>query len=230
MNGGKHPIRDSDYLLLERISPEQAGSITNNTLAIERMDDGGDTQYLLRTVDKSNFGEYILRAANPDYEDIVVTPELSDQLRTFARLKAVVNPLDMLIGQEIMREEIPALFGEQFNSGNWQSGHVFLKNVGAHVLLVTLNKQGQAEAHRYVDHWIDDHTFHWQSQRSTTPASKRGYELIHHQELGYSIHLFVRDHKLRGGKAAPFIYYGPVEYQSHEGSAPMSVVLKLAAP
>lgn len=33
--------------------------------------------------------------------------------------------------------------------------------------------------------------------------------------------------KLNGGKAAPFIYEGPVHYQSHTGSAPMSVVLKL---
>ena len=67
-------------------------------------------------------------------------------------------------------------------------------------------------------------------QRATTPQNKRGRELINHQSLGQTIHLFVRDNKLRAGKAAPFTYHGPVEYQSHEGSAPMSVVFKLAQP
>ena len=40
-----------------------------------------------------------------------------------------------------------------------------------------------------------------------------------------AIHLFVREHKLQAGKAAPFVYFGEVRYRSHTGSAPMSVVL-----
>lgn len=229
MNGGKQPIHDGDYLLLEQINPNQAGSITGKTLAIERMDDSGDTQYLLRTVRKSPVGEYRLEAANPDYEDIVVTPELIEQFRTFARFCEIIDPLEMAVGQEILREEIPSLFGATFNPGNWQSGHVFLKEANAHVLLVTLNKQGKGAEHRYVDHWIDENTFHWQSQNSTTPQSKRGRELIEHKKLGLSVHLFVRENKLRNGKAAPFTYFGPVEYQSHEGSGPMSVIFRLDA-
>lgn len=227
MNGGKHPIHDGDYLLLEQVNPDRAGSITGKTLAIERVDETGDTQYLLRKVLKAESGEYTLRAANPDYDDLRVTPELAEQFRTFARLEAVITPLEMAVGQEFAREEIPVLFGATFNPGNWQSGHVFLKESGAHVLLVTLNKQGKSVDHRYIDHWIDSHTFHWQSQNSTTPETKRGRELINHQALGLSVHLFVRENKLRNGKAAPFTYYGSVEYQSHEGRSPMSVVFRL---
>ena len=227
MNGGKRPIYDGDYLLLEQINPDKAGGITGKTLAIERVDEAGDTQYLLRTVLKSAGGEYVLRAANSDYDDIVITPELSEQFRTFARLEAVISPLEMAVGQDFLREDIPALFGAEFNPGNWQSGHVFLKGASAHVLLVTLNKQGKSQQHRYVDHWIDETTFHWQSQNSTTPDNKRGRELINHKELGLSVHLFVRQNKLKNGKASPFTYYGPVNYQRHEGSGPMSVMFKL---
>lgn len=227
MNGGKRPIHDGDYLLLEQINPKRAGTVTGKTLAIERVDETGDTQYLLRTVLKASSGEYVLRAANPDYDDLAVTPELSEQFRTFARLKEVISPLEMAVGQELLREEIPELFGATFNPGNWQSGHIFLKEANAHVLLVTLNKQGKEKQHRYVDRWIDEATFHWQSQNSTTPESKRGSELINHESLGLSVHLFVRENKLRNGKAAPFTYYGPVVYQNYEGSAPMSVVFKL---
>lgn len=227
MNGGGNPIKDGDHLLLEHIGSSNAGSITGTTLAIEKIDETGDTQYLLRKVKKTSSGAYVLVANNPDYEDIIVTPELSDQITTFARLKATISPLDMAVGAKFKREEIPSLFNELFNPGNWHSGHVFLKNSNAHVLLVTLNKQGKKIDHRYVDHWIDDKTFHWQSQKSTTPESKRGRDIIHHKEKEQSIHLFVRENKLINGKSAPFVYYGAVEYVRHEGSCPMSVIFKL---
>jgi hypothetical protein len=97
----------------------------------------------------------------------------------------------------------------------------------AHVLLVTLNKQGKAEDLRYQDHWIDDQHFHWQTQNQTSPDSKRGNEIINHESLGIGLHLFVREHRLESGKAAPFQYYGQVKYQAHSGSKPMSVRFEL---
>jgi sulfatase maturation enzyme AslB (radical SAM superfamily) len=50
MNGGMHPIKHGDLLLLERITPEHAGSISGKTVAIERQGETGDEQYLLRNV------------------------------------------------------------------------------------------------------------------------------------------------------------------------------------
>ena len=223
MNGGKNPIQDGDYLLLEQISPSNAGSITGSIVAIERQDEAGDNQYLLRVVTKTREGAYILKANNPDYEDLAA----SDEMRTLARLRSVIDPLDLIVGEHFMREEIPALFGETFNPGNWNAGHVVLEAQHAHILFVTLNKQGKAEDHRYLDHWIDEHSFHWQSQNQTTPESKRGRELIEHHKRGIALHLFVRDHKLKAGKAAPFEYCGRLRYASHTGSAPMSVVFTL---
>ena len=110
-------------------------------MAIERQDETGDNQYLLRKVLKEPNGQYRLRANNPDYADILVSDELLEQFRTFARLKAVIDPLEMQVGQRLMREEIPALFGAEFNAGSWNSGHVVIPERNAHVLLVTLNKQ-----------------------------------------------------------------------------------------
>lgn len=222
MNGGKRPIRDGDFLLLERVTPQSAGSITGQTMAVERQN-AGDNQYLLRLVIKSGPGRYVLRATNPDYEDIVA----DESMRTFARLKEVLDSFEMVVGQSFMREEIPALFGQEYNPGNWNTGHVILNEQRAHVLLVTLNKQGKSEEHRYHDYWIDENTFHWQSQNSTTPESKRGRELIDHKRMGIAVHLFVREGKLAGNKAAPFTYYGLVTYLRHKGSAPMSIEWRL---
>jgi superfamily II DNA or RNA helicase/SOS-response transcriptional repressor LexA len=224
MDGGKKPIRDGDYLLLELVSPSNAGSITGTVMAIERQDEvGGENQYLLRVVTKAKDGSYTLKANNPAYEDL----KANDEMRTLARLRTVVDPLDLVIGQPFVRDEIPALFGESFNPGSWNVGHVVLNDKKAHILLVTLNKQGKSEAHRYHDHWIDEHTFHWQSQNATTPTNKRGLEIIDHVSKGIAIHLFVRENKLGDGKAAPFVYCGQVRYQSHVGSNPMSVTFKL---
>jgi superfamily II DNA or RNA helicase/HKD family nuclease len=225
MNGGKSPIQDGDYLLFELVTPTSAGSVTGSVMAIERQDEFGDNQYLLRSVTKGANGEHILKAFNPDYKDMVASPDM----RTLARLKGVIEPLELAVGQSFMREQIPGLFDEQFNAGSWHSGHVPLNDKKVHILLVTLNKQGKAEEQRYIDHWIDESHFHWQSQNATTPESKRGQEIIQHEKQGISIHLFVREHKLQTGKAAPFVYCGKASYQSHTGSAPISVVLEVGS-
>ncbi|MGI9212891.1 MAG: DUF3427 domain-containing protein, partial [Methylococcaceae bacterium] len=191
--------------------------------AIERQDESGDSQYLLRVIAKIANGQYILKANNPDYEDLSV----ADDMRTLARLKAIIDPLELAIGRAWLREEIPKLFGETFNPGNWNVGHVVLNDKKAHILLVTLNKQGQSEAHRYMDYWIDERTFNWQSQNSTTPSNKKGIEIIEHNKRGIKIHLFVREGKLAEGKAASFVYKGLVKYLRHSGSKPMSVIFEL---
>ena len=87
MNGGKKPIKDGDYLLLELITPTSAGSNNGRTVAIERQDVSGDDQYLLRTVKKLSQQEYQLLAQNPDYQSIMATEDMN----TFARLKQVIS-------------------------------------------------------------------------------------------------------------------------------------------
>jgi SOS-response transcriptional repressor LexA len=91
MNGGKSPIHDGDYLLLERVTPTSAGSITNNIMAIERQDETGDNQYLLRMVTKDNEGRYLLKATNPAFPDY----EADENMRTFARFKEVIRPVEI---------------------------------------------------------------------------------------------------------------------------------------
>lgn len=151
----------------------------------------------------------------------------TDDMRTLAKLKEVLDPLELAIGQAFLREAIAPLFGTTFNQGLWNVGHVVLHEQKAHVLLVTLNKQGAAGQHKYLDHWMDDNTFHWQSQNATTPESSKGRSIIDHQKNGWKIHLFVRNAKLNQGSSAPFVYHGQAHYVRHEGSAPMSVTLAL---
>lgn len=91
MNGGKNPILDGQLLLLEWITPTRAGSLQNATVAIERLDESGDAQYLLRDIkkqaNKQGEAEYHLIAKNPDYDPLIA----DENMRTFARLKGVVE-------------------------------------------------------------------------------------------------------------------------------------------
>ena len=86
MNGGKNPIQDGDLLLLEWVTPTSAGAITGNIMAVEREDESGQPQYLLRVIRKDASGQYWLHANNPDYADMPA----SELMRTFARLKSVI--------------------------------------------------------------------------------------------------------------------------------------------
>ncbi len=226
MDGGLRPIKNGEYLLLERITPESAGSNNGLIVAIEQQDIAGDDQYLLRKVKKSADGEYELLAQNPDYRPMKSTSEMN----TFARFKQIIDPLDLYLHQSFMREDIPGLFDLEFNAGLWNSGHICPKGNSAQFLLVTLNKQGKIAEHQYHDYFIDKDTFHWQSQNSTAPVGSKGKAIINHVGNGSRIHLFVRKNKLEAKKGAPFIYCGSVQYVSHKGEKPMSVTWQLDAP
>lgn len=87
--------------------------------------------------------------------------------------------------------------------------------------------RGKAIDQRYHDYFMDEGKFHWQSQNKTSPESKRGSELISHESKGITVHLFVRDNKLAGGKASSFKYYGLLRYLSHQGSQPISITWEI---
>ena len=223
MNGGPYPIHDGDFLLMELANSEKFDAYLNGIVAVERRLGADENEYLLRQVIRSGDGRSILRALNSDYADLNVTNDMCP----VAKFCAIIDRLELAVGQTFMREDIPPLFGEKFNPGSWNSGHVVLHDQKAHVLLVTLNKQGKRQDQRYIDHWMNETQFHWQSQNATTSRSRRGQEIINHEKLGIALHLFVREVKLAGGKAAPFVYFGKARYVRHSGDAPMSVVLEL---
>lgn len=222
MEGGDAPIHHGDHLLFEVCGSDHIKPEDEPIVALERSSAPGQHEYLLRVLKPGPDGQPVLHALNPAYPDM----PLRNDTKPVAVLQAQLDPWDMRVGQAFMREDIPPLFGTTFNPGSWNVGHVTLPQQNAHVLLVTLNKQGKAQAHRYHDHWIDAHTFHWQTQNSTTPSSKRGQEIIHHQAKGISLHLFVREHsKAAGGKAMPFVYKGRATVMKWEGAGPMGVWL-----
>lgn len=105
------------------------------------------------------------------------------------------------------RADVPALYGEDFNPGNWFSGHVSLDTVV--VAFVTLDGA-------YGD-VINDTVAYWTSQNSTDENGKKGREI----KSGKPFDMWVRESKRANG--GRFRFAGTFTYASHEGTKPMRV-------
>jgi superfamily II DNA or RNA helicase/HKD family nuclease len=110
-----------------------------------------------------------------------------------------------------------------------REGVLHLRDLQTDVLFVTLNKTETeySPTTLYEDFAISEHRFHWQSQSTTSASSPTGQRYIHHQTHGGVILLFVREDKEQNGLACPYDFLGPVLYESHNGSRPMSIIWRL---
>ena len=100
------------------------------------------------------------------------------------------------------------------------------------ILFVTLNKleKDYSPSTLYRDYSISDTLFHWQSQSTTSESSRTGQRYINQKANGGKILLFIRENKEDSAGAVPYTYLGPVDYVSHEGSNPISIVWRVQNP
>jgi superfamily II DNA or RNA helicase len=124
------------------------------------------------------------------------------------------------------REQIPGLFGLEFNAPVWQQG--FIRRGDKTFLLVTLDKSAAAVEHKYQDRFVSASEFDWQSQNRTSQKNKDGTSIRDHGILGIEVLLFVRTHsKTKQNKASPFFYCGTIDFQHWHGEKPITVRWKL---
>ncbi len=126
------------------------------------------------------------------------------------------------VGEQFKSTDVPALYGEVYNPGNWRSGHVSLKSYA--ILFVSLEKR--ADRTQYTEHFEGPAVFVWSSQLTTSPERKKGKEILDALETGKPIELWMR----RKGNDPAFTYLGRVIPISHEGAEPMLVKFRLLTP
>lgn len=107
-----------------------------------------------------------------------------------------------------------------------REGVKYLENINTDVLLVTLNKSDRdyTPTTLYEDYSINEQLFHWQSQSTTSEASKTGMRYIQGTS---KILLFVRETKNVNNVAESYSLLGLCDYVSHTGSKPMSITWKM---
>ena len=201
MEGGDAPIHHGDHLLFEVCGGDHIKPEDEPIVALERSSAPWPARVPAESAETRP--RWAARAAC--FEPGVSRHAAANDTKPVAVLQAQLDPMGHARRPSLHARRHSPLFGT-FNPGSWNVGHVTLPQQTPMCCWSPLNKQGKAQAHRYHDHWIDAHTFHWQTQNSTTPSSKRGQEIIHHQAKGISLHLFVRGaKKAAGGKAMPFV-------------------------
>ena len=138
-----------------------------------------------------------------------------------------IAPTPPVLWREYLREDIAQLFGTKFNPGNWNAGIVRLdKDM---ILLTTLNKTSMATGGHYDDGFLSPDHLRWQSQTQTRQDSLIG-RILSGREPGTRVHLFIRNGKLRNGKAAPFLYCGRPMFEDWQGERPITVTWVLPQP
>src|SRR5690606_5712679 len=97
------------------------------------------------------------------------------------------------------------------------------------VFFVTLRKTEKEYSTRlYKDRPISPRLFEWESQTTTSMASRTGQRYIHHEARGSRVLLFVRESKRdAAGATMPYVFLGPAHYVSHEGDRPMAITWRL---
>lgn len=134
------------------------------------------------------------------------------------------------------REELLAGLGMgeegQRTPGTVREGVSWIPSSRCEALLVTLHKSEKdfSPNTMYKDYAISEALFHWESQNQTTPESAAGQRYQHHTAQDSHIMLFVRESPTQEAGTSPYVFLGPVDYVSHEGSKPMSIIWKLRRP
>ena len=82
----------------------------------------------------------------------------------------------------------------------------------------------------YEDYSISSQLFHWQSQSTTSETSVTGKRYIAHAKEGSRVLLFVREFKKDSVGTAPYSFLRAVNFLSHTGSKPMSIVWRMDNP
>ncbi len=161
-----------------------------------------------------------------DRASLVPTP-LTDALRWDA-------PVPLAVHSSYRRDDILAAFGlltpEQPNS--IREGVKFDSATQSDLFFVTLRKSEKhySPTTRYRDYAISQDLFHWESQSTTTIASKTGQRYISHRELGTHILLFVRESRSDDNQTQPYVFLGPADYVSHSGERPIAITWRLRMP
>ena len=180
-----------------------------------------------------------LRGEGAAREDLraVVALGLSGASRVSTRLGGELGLRPLRVHAQYTREELVtaldyvSIDGRKPNS--FREGVLFAPAANSDAFLVTLHKS-EAEyspTTMYQDYAISPELFHWESQSSTTVASKTGQRYLNHREEGSHVLLFARPKKVTEfGSGAPYLFLGEADYVEHRGERPIALTWHLRTP
>ena len=133
------------------------------------------------------------------------------------------RPADLGLHRSYTRPEIVNYFGSQYDPARHNKGVLDLESADGHIVIITkLDTSGAVAQHQYANSLIGDRRFVWTSQNQQTREGGSGRQIVQHQELGKTVHLFVQP-----GSHSKAAYLGAIDFVSAKGDRPMQVTFEL---
>lgn len=114
-----------------------------------------------------------------------------------------------------------------------REGVKHLEELNLDIFFVTLvkNEKSYSPTTTYHDYAISPSKFHWESQSSTSLKSKAAKRYIHHEELGGTVIMAVRNTKDNEvGLASAYTLLGELDYVRHQSEKPIQFEWDLKRP
>jgi len=140
-----------------------------------------------------------------------------------------LSDIPLKVHARYQREEILAALDfprkpNSFREGVWYSAD---RNVDAFFVTLTKSEADYSPTTMYADYPISPTLFHWESQSTTSVASKTGQRYLSGSS---TVLLFVRQKQTDEYGTAPYLFLGPATYVTHTGDRPIAITWKLEHP
>jgi hypothetical protein len=160
---------------------------------------------------------------------------LGDQATSLSRNPELATEIPLWAHQRYTRNEILAALGDAMveRPPNSREGVFPSPRNRADVFFVTLRKSpGRfSPSTMYRDYAISPQLFHWESQSTTSVASRTGQRYIRHDVEGSQVLLFAREANEQAGIGTyPYLFLGRAHYVEHRGDRPISITWRLEHP
>ncbi|NEK87936.1 DUF3427 domain-containing protein [Blastococcus saxobsidens] len=163
-------------------------------------------------------------------ELIELSSVLRERIRHATPTLDPTEPCPLHLHAHYSRDEAFAAFGLRNLAGTFGQGVRWVPGDQADVFFVTLSKTEEqfSATTMYADRPLSPTLFQWESQSTTAESSPTGQRYVNHRAQGSTVHLFLRATKAtEAGGTPPFMYAGPMTYQSHTGERPMRILWEL---
>jgi hypothetical protein len=167
-------------------------------------------------------------------ELVQLLPLLAEESTSLARDLNLQPEIPLLAHQRYTRNEILAALAAATveRPPRSQEGVFYSEAYRSDLFFITLQKTpGRfSPTTMYRDYAISPNLFHWESQSTTSVASRTGQRYIHHVATGNRILLFARETDSKDGLTSPYLFLGPADYVEHRGDRPVAITWKLHLP
>jgi superfamily II DNA or RNA helicase len=147
-------------------------------------------------------------------------------------LSGALASVPLRVHARYQREEVLAALDYatlQRRPNSFREGVLYVPDVNVDAFFVTLKKSeaDYSPTTMYRDYPISPRLFHWESQSTTTLGSPTGQRYVNGTS---TVLLFVREHQKDEFGTAPYLFLGPVTYESHYGERPIALTWRLEHP